>query len=105
VKLQLTAFEEMTGFGLDWTATLDGPESAGCHRALTVLTARLMRYTGSCGSGASSRSSSSCSSGGSGDVIREGVLTTLACADAYMLDPAADTASGVSRIAGGRAAA
>jgi hypothetical protein len=66
-----------------------------------VLTTRLMRYTGSCGLGASSRSSSSGSSSGSGDVIQEGVLITLACADVYLLDPAADTASGVSRIASG----
>jgi hypothetical protein len=65
------------------------------------LTTRLIRYTGSYGSGASSRSSRSGSSGGSGDIIREGVLITLAYADAYLLDPAADTASGVSRIAGG----
>jgi hypothetical protein len=77
------------------------PTVYSCQRALTVLTTRLIRYTGSCGSGASSRSSSSGSSGGSGDVIQEGVLITLAYADAYLLDPAADAASGVSRIAGG----
>jgi hypothetical protein len=65
-----------------------------------------MRYTGSYGSRASSWSSSSGNSGGSGDVIQEGVLITLACADAYLLDPVADAAaSGVSRIAGGIAVA
>jgi hypothetical protein len=29
VKLQLTALQKMTEFGLVWTATLDGPESVG----------------------------------------------------------------------------
>jgi hypothetical protein len=69
-----------------------------------VLTTRLMWYTGSYGLGASSRSSRSGSSGGSGgssDIIQEGVLITLAYTDAYLLNPAANTASGISRIAGG----
>jgi hypothetical protein len=82
---------------------LTRPTVYSCQRALTVLTALLMRYTGNCGSGGarSSRSPSGSSGGGSGDAIREGVLTTLACVDAYLLDPAADAASGASRIAGG----
>jgi hypothetical protein len=68
------------------------------------LTTRLIQYIGSYGLEASSRSSKSGSSGGgsgSSDVIQEGVLITLAYTDAYLLDPAADTASGISRIAGG----
>jgi hypothetical protein len=77
------------------------PTVYSCQRALIVLTTRLMRYTGSYGLGASSWSSRSGSSGGSGDVIQEGVLITLAYADAYLLDPIVDTASSVSRIAGG----
>jgi hypothetical protein len=83
---------------------LPRPTVYSCQRALIVLTTRLIRYTGSCGLGASSRSSrsgSSSGSGSSGNIIQEGVLITLAYADTYLLNPVADTASGVSRIAGG----
>jgi hypothetical protein len=37
VKLQLTALQKMTEFGLVWTATLDGPESVGIHAGLLLM--------------------------------------------------------------------
>jgi hypothetical protein len=79
---------------------LPRPTVYSCQRALIVLTTRLIRYIGSYSLGASSWSSRSGNSGGSGDIIQEGVLITLAYADTYLLDPVVDTASSISRIAG-----